>query len=387
MEPLVPGELEVSPMLSPPELAESEEPSSFISQTVRRRGEPSRELRRDDKRCSPFAMKAAAAVTLLAASAVGVAWHRSRANAGLPLQQRVDGMQSKLSLEGGSVCSYDLQSACPALDLFESPKVQAIAADSLMVAGEGLLRPLDEYSVSHSVAAIFNNVSATLRAHLPAVARKLQRVQLKELRREAVMDSLRLVSDERVRSIGVDVARAIRASSTTDREELRNLIEDQLKPRLEEIQQLRNEVISSQLRELWDEEKQWAMTLDSDSVRAMQATEMKKLVSDRPSAQFLTPQDKSLGILGGVLAYVRVVVDIVDVCARSQGIDLDVPAWFRSVDGRVTPELLSCEAGTAAGEHADAMETLFCPLKFGAMGLDALRAAGIPAGGSIPWMR
>jgi len=298
---------------------------------------------------------------------------------------KVGALAMKLSMVEGSACSYDMQVACPALDLFESPKVQSVAAESLMRTGKGLLGPLDEYSVSHSVAAIFNNVSATLRARAPEVAYKLEQVKLKELRRNAVLGSLRLISDERVRSIGVDVARAIRGSGTTDPDELRGLIEKKLKPRFEEIQELRNEVISSQLRELWDEEEQWAMTLDSDSVRAMQAN--KKLASDRPSTKALSPQDKSEGILGGVLAHIRVVVDIITVCARFEGVDLEVPAWVWSVDGRISPELLSCEEGAVAGEHVDAMETLFCPLKFGAMGLDALRAAGIPPGGSIPWIR
>jgi len=304
---------------------------------------------------------------------------------------KVDSTIKEVAIINGARCSYELQTMCSALDLLESPKVQAVAVQNVMRTGQGLLGPYDERSVEASVAAIFRKVSLELKTHAPKVAAQMRQVNLTKLRRNAVLGTLRLISDRRVQSMGVEVAETIRTASATDPAELRDLINQRLNARLKDIQFLRNEVISSQLRELLDEERQWAMTLDAESIRALQGTDgrpVKKLVSDRPDKTSLNAQDKSYGILGGVLAQVRTVFGIIGMCASSANVKIALPSFTKSAVGRITPALLSCDAADEAKRvTVDAMQTLFCPLQFGTMGLDALRAAGIPHGGSIPWMR
>jgi len=177
-----------------------------------------------------------------------------------------------------------------------------------------------------------------------------------------------------VQSVGLDVARAARGSGTTDKELVRQYINQRLQPRLREIKQLRGELISPQLAEIWGEERHWSMTLTAENLKAVQ-TPSGRFVGDFEPFKEVDLQKKQFGILGGILEELRALLEIVRLAGRAQGIEIEFLAWATSLDGRVSPELLSCELVTLADNKIDALKALFCPLKFGLQGMDALRAA------------
>mmetsp|Transcript_27077 Transcript_27077/g.59420 ORF Transcript_27077/g.59420 Transcript_27077/m.59420 type:complete len:439 (+) Transcript_27077:73-1389(+) len=91
------------------------------------------------------------------------------------------------------------------------------------------------------VAHDFPQFAHRLAAHNPAAADFLKR-ELSPEHVQALMTAMRFIMDPRVQRIGLEVARAIRDSASTDPEFLETKITQRLVPRMEEIQKLYKEM-------------------------------------------------------------------------------------------------------------------------------------------------
>jgi len=168
-------------------------------------------------------------------------------------------------------------------------------------------------------------------------------------------------------------------------------------PRLGEITRLRESVVPAGLRRLWGSDHQWNMTLDPENVGMMQAyggglgSAMFQSLNDVYAAggmDFEAPETlKSFGAVGGVVEEGRALVDIIKLCARLYSADTSLPLSATSLAGTLDfgSNVLSCQLGSSGAElgkpkEEDFMKAIFCPLKFGAQGLDALRAVPDMAG-------
>jgi len=217
------------------------------------------------------------------------------------------------------------------------------------------------------------NISTQLGLRAPEVASTLQLVQLSEEDKDAVLRSLRLISDPRVQKIGLEVARAIRGSASSNRDIVKRRIEERLQPQLREILELRQELVPSTLRRLWGEGHTWDMTLDPENVMVMERVSDEFETSYDPRTA-VNASEKDFGLYGGVLGEARALLDVMRACMRLFSSDLKVPEWATSLGGNmeISAELLSCELDPITDSRMNFMKALFCPLKFGTQGMDAL---------------
>jgi len=326
---------------------------------------------------------AAAGVAALVACAVVVAMRpppsQSTTTSGEVSAPQVSSLHSASDLKAPVV---DLDARAPrswsAGELFWSPEVHEVATENLMQVGKGLLVHADRDGIRTAVARAFRNVSLRLEAREHSAAAMLATLRLSEAEKGAVLTSLRLLSMPQVQSIGLDVGLAIRSSASTDPTIVEDTIEAAVRPHLAGIERLRDDLVSGTLFELWGVGKRWRMSLAPENIQVMQASHGGKLYTG--SASEIPPlEEKNLVVLGGVLEEARALLDVLSLCAHREGQDLHVPAWATSMGDNIElgPGLLSCELGFAhdvKADFKDFMRALFCPLKYGSQGIDALRA-------------
>merc|ERR1711957_146001 len=90
--------------------------------------------------------------------------------------------------------------------------------------------------------------------------------------------------------------------------------------------------------------------------------------------------DAGSGVLVGVLEEGKALINLIQLCCRWAGKDIEVPNWVPSLVseayfGSELSEVVSCEPVVDDGKALDFKRALLCPLKYGTQGLDALRAA------------
>lgn len=143
------------------------------------------------------------------------------------------------------------------------------------------------------------------------------------------------------------------------------------------------------LLELWATDHHWDMTLDPENIQVMQAKGEGGIFASEfasigdvyglgSTSAHVDTASKSYSVLGGVVEEARALIDLIRACTRLFGKELKVPAQATSLVGTFNfgTEALSCEVSTTDGDdRINLMKALFCPLKFGTQGVDALRAA------------
>jgi hypothetical protein len=285
-------------------------------------------------------------------------------------------------------CVYGETLSCPARALFENPDILEVAASNIMHVGEGGLLPSSAWDeVLAAVAEGFHNVSETLERKAPQAAERLDMLQLTEIQKDAVVMSLQLMSDQRVQGVGFEVGQAIRSSASMDHQYLKSRIESRLYPRLHEVWALREELMPKSLLRLWAKGHQWEMTFQPENIRMMQTSDggmfaapYNSLVDVYRVGTPSTPlnlEEKLYGIRGGVQEQARALVHLIQLCTRVLGEEeLSIPAWATSLQGTFdfAGEVLSCELHGPGAFKVDYAKAFFCTLRFGAQGVDALRA-------------
>jgi len=284
--------------------------------------------------------------------------------------------------------------------------VHEAAAESLLSAGRRLFDDSDRHLARSAVEATFRNLILRLQHGAPEASRSLAEAQFSKAQQEAVLNALRLVGDAAVQHVGMDVARAMRGSSSGESEQLRHDIERQLQPRAGKLLELRDRLVPAELRSLWGDARPWASTLDPQNVRVMQAggslgkllTEGEEIAvqgsSEHPRRRGvrIAAAEKAAAISAGAREEARVLLGmlarVADLPTNSASLvaspadaDADhhvvrppprVEGMERVLVDGPAEEPLSCEAGSSQGRASRAM---LCALKFGAQGLDALRAS------------
>jgi len=297
--------------------------------------------------------------------------------------------------------------------LLESPELHEVAAENVMRVGQKVLT-LSDRDVVHAIAvAGFRNISSRLKERAPEALKVLDDVWFTDVQRNAVLKTMRLLSDPRVQSIGLDVAKAIRESRSRDHWVIVDRIHRRLTPRVGEIRVLRDQLIPASLRALARVGHHWDLTLTPANIRTMadvsddwgselgasQTPEMQpggifpvfrklgaaalgeavKAVATRPKEVAPPADSKAQGISAGVSEQGRYLLDLLRLSVgalREDGRVHDAPVGAGAVAtalgaGAGTEEALrgvSCSSGLSAAT------ALLCPLKFGTQGLDALRA-------------
>lgn len=260
---------------------------------------------------------------------------------------------------------------CPLRGLFFDKDVHDTVAEGLVKLGAPLLEPSALVEVRNIVVASFANVSSTVHKYAKTVGDELNDLEVNSTVKKYLLDALRLLHDPKVQGIGRGVGRALRSSSSlSNPEHLRKHIVKCLWQDLGGIQKLQLEVVPWPIRRIWSwgNDQQWSMTMDRDNLRSMEALNGDVSVP----AQAMSTRDAAIS--GGALEESRALLDLMLMCIRSKG-----PSWSTSMDGamNVFSGSLStpCEPDPEETDKADFRSTLICPLKYGMLGLDALRFA------------
>merc|ERR1719291_1009270 len=207
-----------------------------------------------------------------------------------------------------------------------------------MLVGADIVRRRDRHLVRAAVGTGFRNMSVQIETRAAGVFSQLEGIRLNATQARAVLGMMRLIGDELV-------------------------------PRA--------------LREIWRGSNQWEMTLDPENIRIMGPYRRGKFAALASSNVFgvqqveETPFNKMVfGILGGVLEEGRALIHVVGLIAHQQDWDVRVPTWVTALGGNlaVTNQDLNCEHHFNTEIEIKLMKSLFCPLKFGTMGLEAMRA-------------
>jgi hypothetical protein len=287
-------------------------------------------------------------------------------------------------------CTYGPAAKCPASELLFNAEVHEVCTENLMRVGRGLFKHADREIVRDAVSAGFRNISRQLAQRWPEAMQQLEQVTFTEREKNSLVSALRLMSVPSVQRIGFEVALAVRRSLSFEPQIVRQKVQEMLQSNVAELMRLREDLISGRLQELWgDSGLNFALTLQPENLQVMEAFHEGEFFGSM-SADFyaqnrsgapgrLPPEEKSYGAWGGVLEEGRVFLGLVRLAARASGhADTHFPAEATALSSNVDvrdlgSELLSCELHKKDGMN-NFMKALFCPLKYGSQGLEALRS-------------
>lgn len=260
---------------------------------------------------------------------------------------------------------------CPLARFFFDEYVhEAAATDILRIAADAV----DAKDAERAVETAFRNVSVHVHLYAGGVAENLAAVQAGEAEKESFVAAMQLVSDPNVQAFGREVAAAVRASSGfANREELEAQVVAFLGAR--RVEAMRNYTlthIDARVLEIWQmgEDEQWSMTTDTETINALK-TDPPSIENPVPVAE--TPAQKAVALQGAALVEGRVLLDLLTMRVRALHSHLSA-SLFGAMDVFSAPLAVSCPLELPA-RGASLRSSLLCPLKFGTLGLDALRYA------------
>jgi hypothetical protein len=284
---------------------------------------------------------------------------------------------------------------CPAHDLFARYDVHEMAASSLSRSGGRLLAKTERAEVLAAVSRGLTSAGIDLqRGHaveglglLGGAAASLAAVPLTQEQKDSVIKALDLISDPRVQEVGRTVAQALGEDAPRWPRDLRLHVEERLVPRLPDLARLGDELLPPALREAWAPRDFWALTLSQEHVKAMGALEDApvpgELVAVRTSLEELGLHDRlafaarAEHLIPAVAEQARALAALAAVFGRASGRTAPLPP--RALPRAVTPRSTSgslppCVAAASRSVEKNFVAALFCPLKYGASGLEALLA-------------
>jgi len=282
--------------------------------------------------------------------------------------------------------------------LLESPDLHKVAIDNLMATGHEFLGDEDLEMVSALVASSFRNMSRLIAG--------FEAPRLNEEQKMAALGAMRLMTEPRVQSLGLEVALAIRESRQKQplymrrsamQQDMIHRIAERLRPRFDEIESLHNELLSPSLHDLRQGHR-WELTFEPSNIRAAETvggtwdfnghrSSQATAVSDATSASITelrgfghsSPQDlqffseapskmsdKAVSVLAGVMEQAQFVFGIVNAPPSSP------VAAFASSLGLNSRLIVSCNLDGQGESRNNLIGTLVCPLKFGSFGVDVL---------------
>jgi hypothetical protein len=270
---------------------------------------------------------------------------------------------------------------CRALDMFESPELVDVVSETILRVGKKMFKDQDDRDlVKDVVTTSLKNISLQLQLRVPEVAKELDSLLLSELEKNAVLSSLQLLGNAEVQEVGLLVAEGIHEAALAEKdfnkvttEYVSNFLEEKLRPSLPELTKLRKTLVPTVVKDLWGKKHQWEMTLDPENIGAMLGGDG-QFISEFHMTDSMDREMKKDAVLGAVLEEGKAIIDLIKVCTRSYRKDLSIPPWATSMTGRVSPDLLSGQVNAKGDKQVESMKTLYCPLKYGAQGAEALKA-------------
>lgn len=255
-----------------------------------------------------------------------------------------------------------------------------------MRVSRGLLDKTDQPLVKRIVASTFRNITAELQRRSPDTVQQLHRMMFTQRQKNKTLAVLKLVSDKRLRNIGLDVAEAIRDSKAVPervadvREVVRSVrdvqdfVENTLaQTALVELERDEALMLPAELRHFLGMAHQWSRTLDLENLEMMKSVDsqwrsIEAGWRERPVRATSSLEGLRRAIRAGALEMVRVLLFIIELASYTR-----MPAWiwWDNTGGEDEPQDgLSCKLDRANA----ALNLVLCPLRFGGQGLDALRA-------------
>ncbi|CAK0867304.1 unnamed protein product [Prorocentrum cordatum] len=299
---------------------------------------------------------------------------------------------------------------CPALDMFDDPAVHQKVIDDLIWSSHEFLGIEARGDISKVVGETFSGIRAKLLTRAPDVAQHVKNLQLTSSESSAAVSAMQLIVDERVQSIGREVAVAMLSSlpkedyesdggslTIQQRDAVLAGLDERLRPRLDDIRKIVDATVSPPLRMLWGEGRQdllpslalssWEMALEPSVVSTLRASSDKMMMVRRlqgnstlsaPPRNLLTEmtdtgrQDTILGatlmlgrtLLNAMQMYMRLTSNSMAPLSDTYDVTDEMPSVRCKVDGRAHQHTPDVEPHQIA----------LCSFKFGILGADALRA-------------
>jgi len=287
-------------------------------------------------------------------------------------------------------CSWQASEKCPAWTLLSSADVFEVATENILRVAHGILVHADRDMVRDTVTAGFKNLSTQLHTRSPDAMHTLTRMELSKAQKNAVLTLLRIRTIPEVQRLGYEVALAVRRSVSAKHAVVQSHIEEIMTSHMKEIEHVRDDTVPEKLANIWGRKHLWDMTLDAENVRMMKAISTGHLFGSMNASfydHFLpkTPKhlpegEKAYAIWGAVLEEGRALLGLIRFLEEQDTklrVKVSVTSLAANVDLKdLGSELLSCELHEGSGMN-NLMKALFCPLKYGTQGLEAVRASSI----------
>lgn len=185
---------------------------------------------------------------------------------------------------------------CPALDMFDDPYVHQKVTDNLIWSSHEFLGIEARGDISQVVEGSFGRIRAKLLEGAPKMAQHMMNLQLTASESTAGLSAMQLIVDDRVQSIGREVAVAMLSSlpeeedyetsggslTIQQRDTVVAGLEEKLRPKLDEIRKIIDTTVPPPLRTLWGEGRpdllpslalsSWEMTLEPSVVATLRAS-------------------------------------------------------------------------------------------------------------------
>jgi len=285
-------------------------------------------------------------------------------------------------------CSWQASNKCPAWTLLSSAEIFEVATENILRAAHGILVHADRDLVRDTVQAGFKNLSTQLHTQSPDAMHVLTRMELSKAQKNAILTTLRIRTVPEVQRIGYEVALAVRGSLSSENAVIRSHVEDMLASNMKEIESVRDDTVSRKLATIWGNQHQWDMTLDTENVRMIKAFSHGHLFGSMNTSFYdhflpkmpkhLPDEEKAYAVWGAVLEEGRALLGLIRWFEKEDAkfhVKASVTSMAANIDLKdLGSELLSCELHEGSGMN-NLMKALFCPLKYGTQGLEAVRAS------------
>lgn len=278
-------------------------------------------------------------------------------------------------------CSF-ASGPCPAQQLLESREVCRAVARNAVAFGQRAGENISEEKAATAAAHVFGTLAAKLRVHARGLASELRRTEVSQEDAQAILGMLQLLSDSEVQDVGRTVARAIGDRGPTERSLLTQHIRRHLTPSWDSIRALRNHAVPGPLRLLWGDgdpdfvlwqnnsHRLWEMTLEQSNVMSIQQGG----VDEAAEAALAASRGAEFAVFAAAAVQGRAILDILQMHLRARGrnVQVDLGETFEFAFAALSWPC--CVDHAAHSDGGGIMQGMVCPLKFGTMGVDALRA-------------
>jgi len=271
--------------------------------------------------------------------------------------------------------------------LLALPSVQRASANVLLRAGGHHFATSDRGLALKVIQTSFANISQQLQLQAPELASQLEEVELTEDHERGLIRSLRLLTDTRVQVVGIEVTDAIRDCGRPERKYLRHCVEEFLRergerhPELPNMRELHDKLVTEPLRSSCAAGHHWGVALSAENIEQLLPVDGGASAAAEPEAQLhlyarqMNLEQKYFALFAGALQQARVLLDVMQKCNFAEGSARWSPEQEETgVRFGAAALARPCGLEDLSAKAVDPGRVLLCPLRLGALGLDALTA-------------